>query len=286
MTYRGRLEAKIERRAEWADKAKARSAQRFEAADKIAQSIPFGQPILVGHHSEGHARADQKRIHSNMDKGCAEAALAKHHEAKADGLERQLDRSIFSDDANAIAELEQRIAEREAECARMKAVNTAWRKSEKAAPELDKPARLAVLVKASVITDNEAMAIARFFGLCHWEQQPFPAYATTNQRSSIRRDRERIEEIKRRQAMSAKADTAPGGVLIENVGTTEAGQPYSKVTFAEKPDWEVLNALRAAGYAWSRGSWVGETAKLPEAVRELCSVVSGVSAMRWEGGTP
>src|ERR1017187_10586968 len=29
------------------------------------QKIPFGQPILVGHYSERHARADQDSIHSN-----------------------------------------------------------------------------------------------------------------------------------------------------------------------------------------------------------------------------
>jgi hypothetical protein len=31
--------------------------------------IPFGQPILVGHHSEGRARRDQGRIESGMRAG-------------------------------------------------------------------------------------------------------------------------------------------------------------------------------------------------------------------------
>ena len=46
-------------------------ARRYEAsseaaqaaADRISDAIPFGQPILVGHHSEGRHRRDLDRIH-------------------------------------------------------------------------------------------------------------------------------------------------------------------------------------------------------------------------------
>lgn len=44
--------------------ADAESAHKAVAA--IADNIPFGQPILVGHHSEKRARADAKRIESGM----------------------------------------------------------------------------------------------------------------------------------------------------------------------------------------------------------------------------
>lgn len=44
--------------------ADAESAQK--AVHAIADNIPFGQPILVGHHSERHARADAKRIETGM----------------------------------------------------------------------------------------------------------------------------------------------------------------------------------------------------------------------------
>lgn len=42
----------------------AKSAQSAVAA--IADNIPFGQPILVGHHSERHARRDAEKIESGM----------------------------------------------------------------------------------------------------------------------------------------------------------------------------------------------------------------------------
>lgn len=112
-TRRERLERKIEKRAEWAEKAEARSTQRYNAARAATEHIPFGQPILVGHHSEGRHRAAIKRSDTNMRKACEESTLAKHHESKAEGLARQLDRSIFSDDENAIEAIEVRIAEHE-----------------------------------------------------------------------------------------------------------------------------------------------------------------------------
>ena len=44
--------------------ADADSARR--AVDAITQNIPFGQPILIGHHSERHARRDAQRIEDGM----------------------------------------------------------------------------------------------------------------------------------------------------------------------------------------------------------------------------
>ncbi len=44
----------------------AQAAQAGVAA--IADNIPFGQPILVGHHSEKHARKDAQRIENGMRK--------------------------------------------------------------------------------------------------------------------------------------------------------------------------------------------------------------------------
>lgn len=53
------LDAKSER-------LEATSEARHGAARQIADGIPFGQPILVGHHSERRARRDAERIHNNM----------------------------------------------------------------------------------------------------------------------------------------------------------------------------------------------------------------------------
>ena len=47
-------------------------------AHAIADNIPFGQPILVGHHSERHARKDAERIRSGFDKAGEAYSKAEH----------------------------------------------------------------------------------------------------------------------------------------------------------------------------------------------------------------
>lgn len=66
------LTARAEERAE---RFEGYQANRAKDADRaragvaaIVEHIPLGQPILVGHHSERHARADQKRIENGMRK--------------------------------------------------------------------------------------------------------------------------------------------------------------------------------------------------------------------------
>ena len=254
-TRRARLEARMERRTAWAGKAAQRSESRLARARGIGDRIPFGQPILVGHHSEGRARADAQRIDSNMSKAVEESHLATHHEQKAAGLASQLERSVFSDDENAVEALEARIAEREGEVAHRKAVNAAFKK----APG-DAPARFAALVASGLMTRAEALSVAGTMARNGYER-PFPGYSLTNLNANIRRDRERIAEVQRRQARTQQAQVQ-GGVQLEGVGE------YVRVTFAEKPAREVLEALRAAGFRWGGGSWVGERSKLPAAVAE------------------
>lgn len=61
-----RVEERSERFDDYSDRrmADAEAARKRVAA--IADNIPFGQPILVGHHSERHARADAKKIENGM----------------------------------------------------------------------------------------------------------------------------------------------------------------------------------------------------------------------------
>ncbi|MDD5092811.1 MAG: DUF3560 domain-containing protein [Dehalococcoidia bacterium] len=247
MTRRERLEARLEKRQDWAGKAKARSDAAFGTAHRIADGIPFGQPILVGHHSERHARRDADRIHNSMSKGCEEAHLAEHHEQKAEGLEHQLKTSIFSDDDDSIEALEARISERETQAARYVELNKAWRKSK---------GDVAAYAKLAGISEEAAQKTADMIATAYsWEKQPIPGYSLTNLRATIRKDKERIEMIKNQKARTEKAEQS-GGVVIE-------GETYVRVTFAEKPDYEVIKALKDAEFHWGAGSWHGVRAKLP-----------------------
>lgn len=66
---------KIERAAERADRLANRAVKAAEKTDALdakahalADVIPFGQPILVGHHSEGRDRRYRAKIAATMDK--------------------------------------------------------------------------------------------------------------------------------------------------------------------------------------------------------------------------
>jgi Spy/CpxP family protein refolding chaperone len=73
MTYRERRLRKAERLRGWAAKRTAKSAAAFESARVVADGIPMGQPILVGHHSERRHRRDIARIDSGMRNGVERA---------------------------------------------------------------------------------------------------------------------------------------------------------------------------------------------------------------------
>jgi Domain of unknown function (DUF3560) len=55
--YEEKQEAKRERLLERSKKLRAESAAKFDAGTKALEAIPFGQPILIGHHSERSDRA-------------------------------------------------------------------------------------------------------------------------------------------------------------------------------------------------------------------------------------
>ena len=55
-TTRERREARLEKRRTWAETRSAQAESSHARARERASVIPFGQPILVGHHSEGRDR--------------------------------------------------------------------------------------------------------------------------------------------------------------------------------------------------------------------------------------
>lgn len=257
MNRRERLENKIAKREEWAAKAEARGEARLSGARRIMDGIPLGQPILIGHHSERHHRADIKRIDNGVTKGLELLNLSKHHESKAAGLADQLDRCVFSDDDNAIEALTARMEEKITKRDRMKQVNALYRKGDAqglAALGLDLERLKAKLAE-----------LGPYFG-----KAPHMPYEFTNLGASIKTDERRIADVKRRTERAEKAEAAPGGILIEKSSDGE----YSSVTFAEKPDREILNALKAAGFWWSGGRWNGKTSALPSVVSEMVSRVA------------
>lgn len=200
MTRRERLENKLAKRQEWAVKAAARSERAYIASNAAVAGIPLGQPILVGHHSERRHRNAIDKAQRAMSRSCEESNLAKHHESKANGIERQLERTIFSDDENAIEALREKIAGLESTQEKMRLVNATIRKHAKAGAE----AQIAALVALGLnITPERAQALLTpdFCG-----RIGFASYELTNNNANIRRLRERIKIIETRQQRTAEGN--------------------------------------------------------------------------------
>jgi len=246
MTRRERLEGRCEQRQEWAQARRRDAEARLDQAHRIADMIPVGQPVLVGHHSERRHRRDLERIDSNMARGCESLHMAEHHAGKAAGLQHQLDSSIYSDDPDAVDALRQRIADLEAKRDRIKAYNASCRRGARDLSLLDSAEQ------------EDILSLARVAPYALRRTGAFPSYALSNLGADIRRNQERIVDIQRQQGRAERA-VAAGGLVIE-------GGEWVRVTFAEKPVRPILDALKAAGFRWGAGSWHGPRASLPAAV--------------------
>jgi len=247
MTYRERREAKVDRLRDWAVKRDAKASQASQRVHAIADNIPFGQPILVGHHSEAHARRDQERIQNGMRVAVDNANKADQFESRADNIERALETSVYSDDVDAIERLQTRITANEAKRDKMKQVNALYRKR-------DAAGLLALGVHLETLQAKLAAAGP------YWGDQPFMPFELTNLGASIRKDKQRLEEIKVRSNRLEKA--AAVGVLVE-------GTEYVRVTFPKKPEREIIDAMKASNFYWGAGSWNGCRANLPQVVLNM-----------------
>ncbi|MBD2778254.1 DUF3560 domain-containing protein [Iningainema tapete] len=91
LSFKEQLEVKQERAAQRADRLDKRADKHEKIADtayktqkQIADSIPLGQPILIGHHSERRHRRDLATIHRNMRSYIDESNYAKHLRERAE----------------------------------------------------------------------------------------------------------------------------------------------------------------------------------------------------------
>jgi hypothetical protein len=252
MTRRERLERKIERRQEWAAKRQASASAVLNNRPAYASDWAF---ITQPGHIPARARLIAREEHAYQDMD-----MAAHHKEKAAGIQTQLDRAIFSDDSDAVEAIEERIKANEAKREQMKKVNALFRKGDAEG--------------LAALGQNYAhlKAIADDPRTVSWRRQPYPAYKLQNLGQRISGDKKRLEAIKAQQSRTAEAAATENGVTIKEHQC--GAESYTSVTFAEKPDYNILRALKDAGYRWGSGQWFGLTAKLPACISELVSKVA------------
>lgn len=83
-----RAKRKAARQLQWAESRERKANQAGEQAHRMAGVIPFGQPILVGHHSERRDRAYRDRIRQKYTQESEHQKMANYHKQKAENILR------------------------------------------------------------------------------------------------------------------------------------------------------------------------------------------------------
>lgn len=239
MTYRERRGARADRLREWAARREAKSNAAYEGARRIADGIPLGQPILIGHHSEKHHRRDLERIDNGMRASVEHSKMAESMTSRADNIESAADRAIYSDDHDAPERLAERVATLEATRDRYKAVNAIIRKALRGLTVYaDKEAALITLARDGQITARECAELSstmRCFPGMYEGTTGLPGYSfqLTNLNGNIARNRKRLTEV-----------TAPRrarSIYARRAGTCgdcrEAINPGEVITETEPSEW-------------------------------------------------
>jgi len=185
MTKRERKERKLQRRLDWADKRDKKSDEEREAGEKMADCIPFGQPILLGHHSEKRHRNHIKKIQNHSTKAVENSKMADHHREKADNLEQQLKTTIFSDDVDAVERLQDKI--------------DALGKKRDRLKEIKKALKKGIDIELTASEKKHLEGNKR----C-WSDYNIMPYELTNLGATIRNAKKRIEKILAKKEMKKK----------------------------------------------------------------------------------
>jgi len=242
--YKDRQERKKERLLERADRAEQDAKAAYEAADRIAKSIPLGQPILIGTHSEKGHRADIKRIDRGMRKSIDKSKEADELQRRAEAVGTG---GISSDDPEAVQKLQSKIEKLERQQELMKAVNAAWRTAGKPAPDASAEVWKGVGEAAGIEPgdlDQLRLDMAR-----RWAWQPgapFPSYSLSNLSAELRRVQKRIEAL--RQASARPPTEVDHGIckVVENVDENRI-----QLVFDDKPPEATRALLKQWGFRWS-----------------------------------
>jgi hypothetical protein len=243
----------------------------MQQASKMASIIPFGQPIHVGHHSEGRDRRYRAKIGRTIDRALEQRKAAQDAEDKLRGAEHN--HAISSDDDDAIELLERKIAGMEEYQERMKAANKV------------------VKSKKMTFEEKEAWMAENGYGPevlhpPHWAGQGFANYQLSNNSANIRTAKKRLEGLKKAREVAAKLEAETGRASEEREYPHLGLRVYVnwednrlQLFFNGKPPENVRNILKSYGFKWapSIGAWqrmIGSNLslvsyKLPTIIKQL-----------------
>jgi hypothetical protein len=229
--YEERKERKIDALNEKARKTNELANQEIKRARDMGSIIPFGQPILIGHHSEGRHRALLKRIDTAHRKASEAFDKAEYYEGRAATAETN--HSINGDDPEALERYQKKLEKLEEAQEYMKAVNKAWKQGK------------AALVALGLSEANSEE-------LANEKTKPCASWMLGNNSAEIRRVKEKIKTLKKLDGMAAESTSFPGGEMRINIGINRI-----QFIFDDIPSIEVRKLLKSNGFKWapSEGAW-------------------------------
>ncbi len=238
--YEARQEARRERYERKAEQLRAEAGRLHDQAHDMASVIPLGQPILVGHYSEGRDRRYRERIHNTFGKAVATMDKADYYEQKAASVGTG---GISSDDPDAVRKLKEKLAELEKLQEWMKQANALIRKHK--TPER----QLAALMDMGMSEAEAKEVLAP-----GWRHRPgFMPFQLQNNNANIRRVRQRIQQLEQ-AAQNVTVEQECGSYTYRE----DAEENRVMFLFDGKPEPEVRALLKSHGFKWSptRGAWV------------------------------
>ncbi|WP_379090693.1 DUF3560 domain-containing protein [Pedobacter sp. UC225_65] len=233
--FEQRRQKRVENAENRAAKNAGKSDRLWQKANRMADVIPMGQPILVGHHSEKSDRKYRGKIDSMRRKSIEAMEKAAYYERKAESI-RSND-AISSDDPDALEKLKAKLKRLEESAEFMKKANVFIKKR-------NKEGFLALPMASVEIWDE--LTSGRY-GSVGYEHFKF-----SNNSAERRRIKKRIDMLKSQKLRPAIDRVINGARLFEN---REAGR--LQIIFDGKPSQMVISVLKQAGFRWSpsMGAW-------------------------------
>ncbi len=220
--------------------AGAESQRAFGVAHQIGDRIPFGQPVLRGHHSQRRHERDLARIDQSMRRGVEASVRSEDLALRSRSVGSA---GVSSDDPAAVAELRLKLVDLEAAQAQGKAVNAAIRRAARGGP----PAQIAALVKSGLSEDQATHLLQPDFA----GRIGVPSYVLSNRNAEIGRVKKRIAELGARAQTSARE---PIHGSIEGLTFTMSENKdanRTQIRFSDRPSAPLCARLRSAGFVWA-----------------------------------
>ena len=231
--YESKKQARIKKYKAKSEKLKNESDNIYKDAEKMAIIIPFGQPILVGHHSEKGDRNYRNKINNKFEKSFKLSNEAKHYEQKAIAAENN--NSISSDDPEVIKKLKVKIESLEKNQELMKIANKILRgKGE----DENKIAELKELGLSEKIIKE---ILTPYMGI-----KGYQGFTLSNNNVNIRRFKKRLEFFEKQRNQETKEICINEIKIIDNVEANRL-----QIFFPGKPDEEIRKKLKSNGFRWS-----------------------------------